>query len=42
MSKRVTLPASRLICFGGAKALTNAGGGVKVEELDPEIRYNPA
>jgi hypothetical protein len=27
MSKHVALPTSRLICFGGAKALTNANGG---------------
>jgi hypothetical protein len=41
MSKHVALPTSRLICFGSAKACTNAGGGSQNEELSPVIRYDP-
>ncbi|HEX5265106.1 MAG TPA: hypothetical protein VFW13_16365 [Phenylobacterium sp.] len=39
---RAPSSSTRLIAVGGAKARTNAGGGFKVEELDPEIKYNPA
>jgi hypothetical protein len=39
MSKHVETPTSRLICFGGARACTNASGG-KVPENDPEISFD--
>jgi hypothetical protein len=39
MSKHLETPTSRLICFGGAKACTNAGGGTKFLEQDPDY-YN--
>ena len=32
MSKTLTLPAVRLVCFGGARALTNSPTG----QFDPE------
>jgi hypothetical protein len=34
MSKHAVLPTSRLICFGSAKACTNAAGGEQ-NENDP-------
>jgi hypothetical protein len=40
MSKHVALPTSRLICFGGAKALTNAIEPNGVPEKDPELSFN--
>ena len=39
MSK-LHLPTSRLICFGGARALTNAGPGDSVIEEFPEDLYD--
>lgn len=41
MSKRPEPPVSRLICFGGAKAHTNASGGVEIPEDDVGDYYNP-
>jgi len=38
MSKHLTLPTSRLICFGGAKLSTNAIGGRELEG-DPEVPF---
>ena len=34
MSKLFTMPTSRLICFGGARALTNEPGGETFKEND--------
>jgi hypothetical protein len=42
MSKLLLTPASRLICFGGARALTNSPAGERVFEDDPVIKYNPS
>jgi hypothetical protein len=39
MSKHAVLPTSRLICFGGAKALTNAVSEPGIPEKDPELNY---
>lgn len=40
MSKIVETPTSRLICFGSAKAHTNAAGGQNAPEEDISVRYN--
>ena len=40
MSKHLASPLSRLICFGGARALTNAGIGDDQVEEDP-VYYTP-
>ncbi|HVI33757.1 hypothetical protein [Phenylobacterium sp.] len=38
MSKTLTLPALRLVCFGGARALTNsASGEVHPEEIPVDL-----
>lgn len=39
MSKLFKMPASRLICFGGAKLATNGGTGEK-DELDNGDKFN--
>ena len=39
MSK-LQLPTSRLICFGSARALTNAGPGEDAIEVFPDDLYN--
>jgi hypothetical protein len=39
MSKHVALPTSRLICFGSAKALTNAVDEPGIPEKDPELNF---
>jgi hypothetical protein len=39
MTKTLVQPTSRLICFGGARALTNAPGGSKQLEIEPPDRY---
>jgi hypothetical protein len=38
MSKHLSIPTSRLICLGNAKASTNAGGGEK-DELDTGDKF---
>ena len=40
MSKRLESPKSRLICFGSAKAFTNAGLGSIVQEFDNGPYYD--
>jgi hypothetical protein len=40
MSKRLEMPETRLICFGSARACTNAGAGNKFPEDDPGPYYN--
>jgi hypothetical protein len=41
MSKHLETPTTRLICFGGARALTNAPSGSKLVEDDIPNFYNP-
>ena len=41
MSKRLQVPVSRLICFGGARTLTNAGPGFSELEKEPNDYYDP-
>ncbi len=40
MSKNAVLPASRLICFGGAKASTNSVAGVENPEDIIGLSFN--
>ena len=40
MSKHLSLPTSRLLCAGGAKARTNAFGGWEIDEEYPLEPYN--
>lgn len=39
MSKHLSVPTSRLICLGSAKACTNAGSGDN-DELDGGPKFN--
>lgn len=39
MSKHLSVPTSRLICLGSAKACTNADGG-KIDEQDGGPQFN--
>ena len=39
MTKTLMQPTSRLICLGGARALTNAPIGQKDFEAEPPERY---
>ncbi|MFZ5683387.1 MAG: hypothetical protein ACOY9C_02000 [Pseudomonadota bacterium] len=39
MSKRLTTPMSRLICFGSAKASTNAFRDEPIPEDVPELGF---
>jgi hypothetical protein len=39
MSTHQDAPASRLICFGGATALTNAVSEPGNPEIDPELSF---
>jgi len=41
MSKHLTAPVSRLICFGSARACTNAPEGGLFIENDQGVKYNP-
>ncbi len=40
MRKPESSPASRLICLGGARALTMAPGEMGHPELEPPLEYN--
>lgn len=40
MSKIIETPTTRLICFGGAKAHTNAPGGLNSPEEDISVKYD--
>lgn len=39
MNKRLDVPRSRLVCFGSARALTNAVYQRPIEEDDPEYGF---